>query len=124
MNYIKKYAAIVILMVATIGSAQNMDSNEKLLHHVLLFQWSEGHDINTKAEVVNLFEGLPGKIDGLESFEILDVIASSGNFESVLIFKFSSEEALQIYQEHPDHLRIKKIAPTLLSGFAEYDYWN
>ena len=124
MNYIKKNLVIALLMLASIGSAQNMDTSEKLLHHVLLFQWSQGHDINTKAEVVNLFKGLPDKIEGLESFEILDIIASSGNFESVLIFKFSSEEALQVYQEHSDHLRIKKIAPPLLSGFAEYDYWN
>ena len=124
MKQLKKGILVALLLLATIGYSQNNESNEKVLHHVLLFQWSVDHDKNTKAEVLSLFEGLPSKIKGLKSFEILDVTSSSGNFDSVLIFQFSSEEALEIYQEHPDHLRVKEIAPPLLSGFSEYDYWK
>jgi len=124
MKYFKKGMLVVLFLVATIGYSQINEANEKLLHHVLLFQWSVDHNENTKAEVLSLFEGLPSKIRGLESFEVLDVTSSSGNFDSVLIFQFSSEEALEIYQEHPDHLRVKEIAPPLLSGFSKFDYWK
>lgn len=124
MKYVKNWIAIILFIITTIGYSQNNDSNEKLLQHVLLFQWSEGHNVNTKAEVLKLFKGLPNKIAGLESFEILDVTTSSGNFDSVLTFQFSSEEALITYEAHPDHLRVKEIAPPLISGYAQYDYWK
>lgn len=124
MKYLKNWIAIILFIITTIGYSQNNDSNEKLLQHVLLFQWSEGHNVNTKAEVLKLFKGLPNKIAGLESFEILDVTTSSGNFDSVLTFQFSSEEALITYEAHPDHLRVKEIAPPLISGYAQYDYWK
>ncbi len=124
MKYLKNSIVVVFFIIATIGYSQNNESNKKLLQHVLLFQWSEGHNVNTKAEILKLFKGLPNKIAGLESFEILEVTASSGNFDSVLTFQFSSEEALITYEEHPDHLRVKKIAPPLISGFAQYDYWK
>ena len=121
MTYLKNSITIALFIITTIGYSQNNDSKEKLLQHVLLFEWSEGYNINTKAEVLKLFKGLPNKIIG---FEILDVTTSSGNFESVLTFQFSSEEALITYEEHPDHLRVKEIAPPLISGYAQYDYWK
>ena len=124
MKRLKNSIAIALFIITTIGYSQNNDSKEKLLQHVLLFQWSEDYNVNTKAEVLKLFKGLPNKIIGLESFEILDVTTSSGNFDSVLTFQFSSEEALITYEEHPDHLRVKEIAPPLISGYAQYDYWK
>ena len=59
-----------------------------------------------------------------EEIEILDVLNSSDNFDTVLIQIFSSEEALKEYQEHPDHKKISEIGPPLLSGFSEFDYWK
>ena len=124
MYYLKDSIVIALFIITTIGYSQNNDSDEKLLQHVLLFQWSEGHNVNTKAEVLKLFKGLPNKIEGLESFEILDVTTSSGNFDCVSTFQFSSEEALIPYEAHLDHLRVQEIAPPLISGFAQYDYWE
>ena len=75
---------VVLLLAATIGFSQNDNSDEKLLYHVLLFQWSEGHNVDDKTEVLNLFKGLPSKVDGLESFEVIKVINSSRTSSSVI----------------------------------------
>nr|WP_299337774.1 Dabb family protein [Allomuricauda sp.] len=104
-------------------SAQSKDGDEAL-NHVLLIQWAEDHDKKVKEEVINLFEGMPGKIGGLESFSMRKVTKSSGDFHNVLIFRFVSEEALKVYDTHPDHEKVKQLAPQIISGFAEYDYWG
>lgn len=123
-NRKKKLLFFAFICITVIGYSQQKESNTKLLQHVLLFQWTDNINEETKSKVLNLFEGLPNKIDGLESYEILEVTTSSGNFDDVLIFQFASEEALKIYEEHPDHLVVKELAPTLISGFAAYDYWE
>ncbi len=115
---------ITLLFVIATGQAQKITPSSKTLQHVLLFQWNEGADEVSKKQVLDLFKGLPNKIEGLESFEVFDIKASSGQSDSILIFKFLSEKALKEYDEHPDHLKVKEIAPTLLSGFAFHDYWK
>jgi hypothetical protein len=115
---------LLITLCVTVGiSAQNTQS-DRVLHHVLLIKWAEDHDPGVKEEVLQLFYGLPDKIPGMTSFNMYPIEESSVDFDNVLIMLFSSEEALQAYQVHPDHELIKKIAPPLLSGFEEYDYWE
>jgi len=37
---------------------------------------------------------------------------------------FKSQAALDVYQNHPDHLKIKKLALPLLKDLTKYDYWE
>lgn len=112
-----------LLLLMDVGYAQK-PIVEKQLYHVLLFQWAKNHDKKIKTEVIDLFRGLPGKIEGLESFVIHDVIRSSGGYDQVVVFQFASERALSAYDTHPDHEKIKELAPPLISEFAKYDYWR
>ena len=124
MNNINKTLLFIVFFAMSISShSQNDINHSKTLQHVLLFQWAKDANPDAKSEVLSLFKGLSNKIEGMHSFEILEVTTSSGNYDQVLIFEFATEEALKRYDEHPDHLRVKTLAPPLISGFASYDYW-
>ena len=113
-------------MLITSGFQANSqeESTSKILYHVLLIQWSEGHDSNIKAEIIELFKGLPSKVEGFDNIDILDLAISTEKFDTIIIQEYRSEEALQQYQKHPDHLRIAKIASKVLSSMSKFDYWK
>ncbi|MCE7994907.1 MAG: Dabb family protein [Roseivirga sp.] len=125
MNTFKRLILVLLFFSITTNiDAQRSEAKSKTLHHVLLIQWSQGHDEQVKSEVIQLFEGLPKKVEGLVSFSIKKVEKSSGDFHNALVFKFSSQEGLATYDKHPDHEKVKKLAPVIISNFAEYDYWE
>lgn len=99
-------------------------ANRDSLYHVLLLDWSDMADSSQKAEVYALFKALPAKIEGFERIRFAPVLRSNQNFDEVLIMVFRHEAALDTYQSHPDHLRIKEIALPLLSQMSKYDYWE
>ena len=94
------------------------------LQHVLLFDWKDDAAIDQKEQVLALFKRLLDKINGYERITIEDVKKSSGNFDIVLILEFISMEALKAYEVHPDHVKISELAPPLLSGFLEFDFYG
>ncbi len=103
---------------------QNKTPSKKLFHRVMLIDWVDTLDNSAKAEVINLFLGLPDKIDGFESFEINDLSKSPESFEHVMILRFTSDESVKAYENHADHLRIQEISPPLISGFLLFEYWE
>lgn len=122
-----KNAIIILLLVfasRTIYSQTNDSSQSSLLQHVLMLKWADNANEVIKTEVLSLFHNLPNKIEGFERLDVHEVVQSSGDFEIVIVMQFTSQEALDQYQVHPDHSRIKEIGPPLLSKFAEVDYWE
>jgi hypothetical protein len=103
---------------------QNNEPGEKLFHRVMLINWADTLDNSAKTEVINLFLGLPDKINGFESFEINDLSKSTERFEQVMILRFTSDKSVKTYENHTDHLRIQEISPPLLSGFSLFEYWK
>lgn len=114
---------LVLFLVAVQLQAQDK-SPKKKFHHVLMLQWKDSLDVSAKEEVLRLFRELPAKIKGFEKVDIVDLTMSTGKFDTVVIQVFDSEEAYKGYEVHPDHLRISKIGPPLLSGFGAFDYWK
>ncbi|MFC0678514.1 Dabb family protein [Lysobacter korlensis] len=50
-------------------------------------------------------EGLGGVVPGLRSISVSrDVGATAGNWDIVLVSEHDDEEALAVYQQHPDHV--------------------
>ena len=113
----------ILLFTCYLSQAQNAESPKKL-YHVLLFQWSDSLDVNAKAEIINLFKGLPAKVEGFEDIDIIDLTMSTDNFDTVIIQTFTSEDALENYKKHADHQRILEIGPTLLDRIGKFDYWK
>ncbi|MTI41722.1 Dabb family protein [Fulvivirga lutimaris] len=124
MNTLKLSLSLLILMFSFAQLKAQDETNEKKLYHVLLFQWAADADSEVINEVISLFEGLPAKIDGFEKIEILKLEASSDKFDTIIIQTYTSNEALETYKTHPDHIRITQIAPKQFSGFSKFDYWK
>jgi len=67
------------------------------------------------------FQALLGIVDGLEAVE-LGRNYGGGDYDLVLNCTFSTKEAGQAYQTHPDHLAIKTLVHTLVCGRTSADY--
>jgi len=104
--------------------AQDQEPTDMLFQHVLFFKWVDTIDETKKEEILNLFKGLPEKVEGFEKISINDIAESSGEYNLILSLEFTSEEAVKVYEKHPDHVKISKMGPELLSGFGFVDYWK
>lgn len=120
----QKLILAFILMFSLLhkAKAQEPGVEKSNLQHVLLFDWVDNVDQSKKEEVLNLFKGLTEKIDGFEHININEIIDSSGNFDIVIIMEFANSESLEAYEKHADHVKISKMAPSLLNGFFAFDY--
>lgn len=114
---------IVLLFIVHHSSAQSSEAPKKY-YHVLVVKWTDSLDTSLRTEVLNLFRGLPEKVDGFESVDIIDLAASSEGFDTIIIQEFVSDEAEKRYEQHPDHQRITEIGPQLVSGLSLFDYWK
>ena len=88
----------------------------------MLFDWADSLDVSAQTEILELFKGLPTKVDGFDSIEINKLSSSKEGYEHVLILSFSSKKGIEMYEKHSDHLRIQELAPPLVSGFLLYEY--
>ncbi len=104
--------------------AQDEIIEEKTLYHVLQFKWIDEPHIEAKEEILNLFRALPDKIEGFEGVKFYSLIRSSEGYNNLVIMRFKDEKALAVYQEHPDHLKIKELAKPLVSEMGKFDYWK
>jgi hypothetical protein len=119
-----QFLIVTLLLLTGKTMAQNNEPSEKVFHRVMLVNWADTLDNSAKTEVINLFLGLPDKIDGFESIEIIDLSESTESFDQVMILRFTSDEGMKTYGNHVDHLRIQEISPPLISGFSLFEYWK
>lgn len=80
-----------------------------MVKHIVVWKLKENALDRTKAEnslaVKRGLEGLAGKIPGLVSIEAnINANPKETAADLVLVCEFSSWEALELYQKHPDHL--------------------
>jgi hypothetical protein len=75
------------------------------------------------ALVKTAFESLTGKIPGLTRLEVgLDVSAVDYACDVVLYTEFESQESLDAYATHPEHLRVKQLVGDVRIARHQVDY--
>lgn len=73
--------------------------------------------------VKSAFESLSGKIPGLTKLEVgLDVSAVDYACDVVLYTEFESQESLEAYASHPEHLRVKEVVGDIRIARHQVDY--
>ena len=73
--------------------------------------------------VKSAFESLSGKIPGLTKLEVgLDVSAVDYACDVVLYTEFESQESLDAYSSHPEHLRVKQVVGDARIARHQVDY--
>lgn len=69
------------------------------------------------------FESLNGRIPGLRHLEIgVDTSQASYACDVVLYSEFDSQEALEAYGQHPEHLRVKAELGSIRTARHQVDY--
>ncbi|EKT4522651.1 Dabb family protein [Pseudomonas putida] len=69
------------------------------------------------AEMKRLMEAMRGSVEGLMHLEVgVNELDEAGAGDVVLYAEFANQAALDVYQDHPDHLRLKAyVGPRRLS---------
>lgn len=91
---------------------KSANSSVSVIKHIVMWDVRGDSDADkrqTAAKVKSLFEGLAGKIPGLNKLEVgIDVSGVDYACDVVLYTEFSSADDLQAYASHPEHLRVKE----------------
>ncbi len=88
-----------------------------MVKHVILWKLKDEYDSEKKEEIKagikEGLEGLAGKIPGLLEIKVNTNGLSSSNADVMLDSSFESEEALQAYAIHPEHVAVadSKVRP-------------
>ena len=121
-----------LLATLNIGCQNSNPPSETKIHavhnqyfyHNLLIKWKDSIDTEMKAEMLDLLKGIPEKIEGFETIEFKTLEKGEKEFDLLVIQKYSSREAEEIYQTHPDHLKAKTYGVELIAKMAKFDYWG
>lgn len=98
-----------------------------MIKHIVMWTLkarAEGADGEENARAMKMMlEGLAGKIPGLRHIEVgLHIVRSSLPCQVVLYSELESEEALQEYQQHPEHLRCVEFVQKVVAERNVLDY--
>ena len=78
-----------------------------MIKHIILWNFQEGQGTEeNKLKMKNGLEGLKDKIPGIVSIEVITKPIAGSNAEVKLNSVFESEEALNNYQVHPEHVKV------------------
>jgi hypothetical protein len=97
-----------------------------LIRHIVL--WNVGGDTSEEkaaniARLQRSFESLRGRIPGLLHLEIgIDCSRVDYACDVVLVSEFASQEALDAYATHPEHLRVKQEVGDMRIARHQVDY--
>jgi hypothetical protein len=97
-----------------------------MIKHIVM--WNvRGDDAQEKAQGIarlkQAFEGLRGKIPGMQHLEIgIDTSAVDYACDVVLYSEFESQQALDAYAVHPEHLRVRQELEGLRTARHQVDY--
>ena len=77
-----------------------------------------------RERVKRAFEGLRGRIDGLQAIEVgCDVSNVDYACDVVLVSDFATVEQLRSYANHPEHLRVRQELGDLRTERHQVDYY-
>ena len=97
-----------------------------MIKHIVMWTIKDA-DGRSKEENIELFkqklERLPETIEEIKDLEVgLNFNTLGTAMDVILISEFENHDALQRYQEHPDHVRVKEFVAKICDRSAVVDY--
>jgi len=98
-----------------------------MIKHIVLFKLKEqaagaGKDQNARRLKAEL-EALPGKIPQIGKMEVgINAVPSEAAYDIAIYSEFSDKGALEIYQKHPEHVKVVDLVKAIVAGRAVVDY--
>lgn len=102
------------------------DNTDKLLRHVVLFQFKESSSKEDVQRVIDEFRGLPVKIPEIASFEYGTDNSPEGladGFTHCFLLTFKSEKDREVYLPHEAHKAFGDKLRPHLEKVLVVDYW-
>lgn len=97
-----------------------------MIRHIVLWRLNGANPVERlkqAAEIKAALEGLNGKIPGMRLLEVgLDISGSDDAADICLYSEFDSREALGLYHEHPEHLKVAPLVKEARSERRVADY--
>ena len=102
------------------------EPGDRMIKHIVMWK-VRGDSPAERQEAAHLvkrsFEGLAGRIPGMISLEVgLDTSGVDYACDMVLYTEFETQEALEAYATHPEHLRVRQELGDVRVGRYQVDY--
>jgi hypothetical protein len=98
-----------------------------MLKHIVLFKLKDsaagaGKDQNARTLKTEI-EALAGKIPQIVKMEVgINGVPSEAAYDIALYSEFSNKDDLEIYQKHPEHMKVADLVKQVAAGRAVVDY--
>jgi hypothetical protein len=127
--------SILLILCTLYGETANaqltmgvtVEKSEKVLRHVVLFNFIDSATEADIKEIEDAFSALPSKIPEIIDFE-WGLNNSPENldkgFTHCYFITFANEEGRDIYLPHPDHVAFTEIVGPHLEDVLVVDYWS
>jgi len=93
-----------------------------MIKHIVSFKLKTEYKDKTQL-IKKELEKLPSKIPQINSFEVgINISASNSAFDMILVSEFDSLDNLEIYRQHPEHLKVLDIILLYKSESMHVDY--
>jgi transcriptional regulator NrdR family protein len=94
-----------------------------MLNHYVFIKYRKGTSEEHMADFARRSLALRGAIPEIEHVEIgRDILHEARSWDLVLIMRFASVEALQRYQPHPEHMKVKEFNTPQVEAVASVDF--
>ena len=98
-----------------------------MIKHIVMWKLKDFADGTDKAQYArkmkNDLEALRATIPQIKHLEVgLNIVSSDAAYDVVLYSEFESEKDLELYQKHPDHLRVADFIGKIREQRAVVDY--
>src|SRR5438309_2148940 len=114
--------ALVVAMTTSHASAA-----DKVLRHIVMYQFKPEVTPAQLQEVIDAFAGLPKKIDTIIGFEHGTNVSKEGKsdgFSHVFVVTFKTEADRDAYIVHPAHEAYVKVVRDRREKVVVFDYWT
>ena len=129
---------VLILLAATVAVSLTINSmnaddkqsskkQERLLRHVVLFNFKDDATEQDVAKIVEAFQQLPKRISQIHSFEYGIDNSPEGladGFTHCFLVTFANEADREAYLPHPEHLKFVDILKPQIERVLVIDYWT
>lgn len=93
-----------------------------MITHVVLFKLKD-RSSDTIARTVRMLKGLSTKVPQIKGIDVgTDVLMSERSYDISLTVKLGSLKDLELYQTHPEHVKVAQYIATIRESVAVVDY--
>ncbi|MBN2010900.1 Dabb family protein [candidate division KSB1 bacterium] len=94
-----------------------------MIKHIVMWKVKETNKKANTQRIKEILEALPTQIPEIIKLEVgINVNTGAAAYDVVLYSAFDSVDALNIYQDHPAHQKVKEFIGSVVSERAVVDY--